>query len=95
MLGGEYPILQVSVLRNMFGIIPAFLLLITGPGLSSLRRILNKLHMKIIMIRSIAVLVAQFSYYTALTKIEFATAATLGFTSPFFCNSAIDPIARS
>jgi drug/metabolite transporter (DMT)-like permease len=36
------------------------------------------------MIRSIAVLVAQFSYYTALTKIEFATAATLGFTSPFF-----------
>ena len=84
MLGDEYPILQISVLRNMFGIIPAFLLLITGPGLSSLRRILNNLHMKIIMIRSIAVLVAQFSYYTALTKIEFATAATLGFTSPFF-----------
>jgi drug/metabolite transporter (DMT)-like permease len=84
MLGGEYPILQISVLRNIFGIIPALLLLIIGPGLSSLRRILNKHHMKIIMIRSIAVLIAQFSYYTALTKIEFATAATLGFTSPFF-----------
>jgi drug/metabolite transporter (DMT)-like permease len=84
MLGGEYPILQISVLRNIFGIIPALLLLIIGPGLSSLRRILNKHYLKIIMIRSIAILVAQFSYYTALTKIEFATAATLGFTSPFF-----------
>jgi drug/metabolite transporter (DMT)-like permease len=84
MLGGEYPILQISVLRNIFGIIPALLLLIIGPGLSSLRRILNKHYLKIIMIRSIAILVAQFSYYTALTKIEFATVATLGFTSPFF-----------
>ena len=48
-------------------------------------QIINMLqYLKIIMIRSIAVLVAQFSYYTALNKIEFATAATLGFTSPFF-----------
>ena len=84
MLGSEYPILQISVLRNIFGIIPASLLLIIGPGLSSLRRIINRHNLKIIMIRSFAVLVAQFSYYTALTKIEFATAATLGFTSPFF-----------
>ena len=84
MLGSEYPILQISVLRNILGIIPALLLLIIGPGLSSLRHVINKHHLKIIMIRSIAVLVAQFSYYTALTKVEFATAATLGFTSPFF-----------
>ena len=84
MLGSEYPILQISVLRNIFGIIPASLLLIIGPGLPSLRRIINRHNLKIIMIRSFAVLVAQFSYYTALTKIEFATAATLGFTSPFF-----------
>ena len=84
MLGSEYPILQISVLRNIFGIIPALLLVIIGPGLSSLWRITNKHHLKIIMIRSVAILVAQFSYYTALTKIEFATAATLGFTSPFF-----------
>ena len=84
MLGSEYPILQISVLRNIFGIVPALLLSIIGPGLSSMRRIINKHHLKIIMIRSIAVLFAQFSYYTALTKIEFATAATLGFTSPFF-----------
>ena len=84
MLSSDYPILQILALRNLLGIIPALLLLIFGPGLSSLRRIINKQHMKIIIIRGIAVLVAQLSYYTALTKIEFATAATLGFTSPFF-----------
>ena len=84
MLGSEYAILQISVLRNALGIVPALLLLIFGPGLSTLQRIINKQHIKIIIIRSIAILVAQFSYYTALTKIEFATAATLGFTSPFF-----------
>ena len=84
MLSSGYPILQILVLRNMFGIIPAMLLLIKGPGLSSFWRIISKHHLRIIIIRGIAVLVAQFSYYTALTKIEFATAATLGFTSPFF-----------
>ena len=63
MLGSEYPILQISVLRNIFGVIPALLLLIIGPKNSSLRSIFNKHHMRIIMIRSIAVLVAQFSYY--------------------------------
>ena len=84
MIGSEYPILQFSVLWKILGIIPALFLLIFGPGVSSLLCIIKKQHLKIITIRSIAVLVAQFSYYTALTKIEFATAATLGFTSPFF-----------
>ena len=36
MLGSEYSILQISVLRNIFGIIPALILVIIGPGLSSL-----------------------------------------------------------
>ena len=84
MLGNEYPILQILALRNIFGVIPAMLLLSMGQGLSSLWRIINKHHLKIIIVRSVAILVAQFCYYTALTKIEFATAATLGFTSPFF-----------
>jgi len=84
LLGSDYSILQISVLRNIFGMVPAFLLLAAGPGLVALKQINQKHHLKIIFIRSVAVLVAQFSYYTALTKIEFATAATLGFTSPFF-----------
>ena len=37
-LGADYPILQVSVLRNLFGIIPALILLSLGPGVSSIKK---------------------------------------------------------
>ena len=84
LLGDTFPILQISVLRNIFGMIPALLLLVAGPGLVALRKLNKPYLLKIIFIRSAAVLLAQLCFYTALTKIEFATAATLGFTSPFF-----------
>ena len=84
MLGDVFPILQISVLRNFFGVIPALILLLIGPGFTALKEIKAVIHWKVIVIRSAAVLVAQVAYYTALTKIEFATAATLCFTSPFF-----------
>ena len=84
LLGEKFPILQISVLRNFFGIIPALILLMVGPGLSALKRVKDPTSWKIILIRSAAILVAQLAYYTALTKIEFATAATLSYTSPIF-----------
>lgn len=95
MLGGDYPILQISVLRNLFGIIPAVILLMLGPGLASLKKIRKKLDVMVILIRAVAVLVAQVCYYTALTKIEFATAAALGFTSPLFITLLSIPILAS
>mgnify|MGYP007000400276 len=84
LLGDKFPILQISVLRNIFGIIPAFILLATGSGFVALKKLNNSFLLKIVFIRSAAVLLAQLSFYTALIKIEFATAATLSFTSPFF-----------
>lgn len=83
-LGSVFPILQISVLRNIFGIIPAIILLVLGPGLGAVAKLNKFCHWRIIFIRSAAVLMAQLAFYTALTKIEFATAATLCFTSPFF-----------
>ena len=38
-LGSNYSILQISVLRNLFGIIPALLLLALGPGVSALKQL--------------------------------------------------------
>ena len=84
LLGDKFPILQISVLRNIFGMIPAFILLATGSGFVALKKLNNSFLLKIVFIRSAAVLLAQLSFYTALIKIEFATAATLSFTSPFF-----------
>ena len=84
LLGNSFPILQISVLRNIFGMIPALVVLAAGPGFAALKKLNNSLLLKIVLIRSAAVLLAQVSFYAALTKLEFATAATLGFTSPLF-----------
>ena len=83
-LGQDFSIIQISMLRNVFGIIPAFILLTVGPGIGALKKLNSWKNWKIIFVRSIAVFMAQLAFYTSLTKIEFATAATLCFTSPFF-----------
>lgn len=92
MLGASYPILQISVLRNIFGILPALLLLYLGPGISAIMQLNQMRQWWIVIIRSAAILMAQMCFYTALTKIEFATAAALGFTSPFFITMLSIPI---
>ena len=92
LLGNNYPILQISVLRNLFGIIPSIVILMIGPGLSDLKKINTVFYWKIIIFRGAVVLIAQFCFYTALTKIEFATASSLGFTSPLFITLLSIPI---
>lgn len=91
-LGADYPILQVSVLRNLFGIIPALILLSLGQGISSIKKINTTFYWKLIILRGVVVLLAQYCFYTALTKIEFATASALGFTSPLFITLLSIPI---
>ena len=91
-LGSNYPILQISVLRNLFGIIPALLLLSLGPGVSALKQLKTFAYWKITVFRGAVVLLAQFCFYTSLTKIEFATASALGFTSPLFITMLSIPI---
>ena len=91
-LGSNYSILQISVLRNLFGIIPALILLSLGPGISALKQLKTFAYWKITVFRGAVVLLAQFCFYTSLTKIEFATASALGFTSPLFITMLSIPI---
>ena len=91
-LGSNYSILQISVLRNLFGIIPALILLSLGPGISALKQLKTFTYWKITVFRGVVVLLAQFCFYTSLTKIEFATASALGFTSPLFITMLSIPI---
>ena len=51
LLGNNYPILQISVLRNLFGIIPSIVILLLGPGLSDLKKINTVYYCKIIILR--------------------------------------------
>ena len=92
MLGGSYPVMQISALRNFFGVIPALILLWHGRQFAALP-LLNRPRLHLInLLRSSSVVMAQLCFYTALTKIEFATASALGFSGPMFITALSVPL---
>lgn len=92
LLGGTYPILQIAAMRNFFGVIPALLLLAHARQFSALPRLNQPRLHAINLLRSCSVVLAQMSFYTALTKIEFATAGALGFSGPIFISALSVPL---
>ena len=92
MLGGAYPILQIAVLRNLFGVLPALFLLWHARQLYNLAMLLNRQGLLITVTRSASVAIAQFCFYNALTRIEFATATALAFCGPMFLTALSVPI---
>ena len=92
MLGGSYPVMQISALRNFFGVIPALILLWHSRQFSALPQINRPRFHLINLVRSSAVVMAQLCFYTALTKIEFATAGALGFSGPMFITALSVPL---
>ena len=92
MLGGTYPIFQISIFRNFFGVIPPILLLWRFNQFVTLRALNRPRFHFILLVRSVCVLTAQYCFYTALTKIEFATACALGFTGPLFITALSIPL---
>ena len=92
MLGGSYPVLQIAALRNLFGVIPSLLLLWHARQLASLPGLNRPRFHLINLVRATSVVTAQFCFYNALTKIEFATAAALGFSGPIFITALSVPL---
>ena len=70
LLGNNYPILQISVLRNLFGIIPSIVILMLGPGLSDLKKINTVYYWKIIIFRGAVVLWHNFVFILHLQKLN-------------------------
>ncbi|HCV88491.1 MAG TPA: EamA/RhaT family transporter [Alphaproteobacteria bacterium] len=91
-LGDTYPILQISALRNLFGVLPAALLLWHGSQFGELPKLHRTRYYLINLVRAGSVVVAQACFYTALTKIEFATAGALGFSGPIFIAALSVPL---
>lgn len=91
-LGDQYPVLQMAVFRNLFGIIPPIILIWRSGILNKIRPLNTPTMHGLTIIRSACVAVAQFSFYTALTKMEFATATTLVYTSPFLVAALSIPL---
>ena len=91
-LGDQYPVLQMASLRNLFGVIPPLIMIWKSGILAKLRPLNTPPIYGLTLIRSACVAVAQISFYTALTKIEFATATTLAYTSPFLVAALSVPL---
>lgn len=79
-LTADYSAPQLSIYRNFFGMIPCFLMLLFYMRREKQQLILRQ--WPLAFFRGFCVTFAQVCYYAALTKLEFATATTLGFSSP-------------
>ena len=79
----NYPVQQLSVFRNLFGMIPTMILIGVWDYRSQGWQVFRIRRWKLVLIRGVVTSLAQFSFYLSLTRLEFATASTIGFATPF------------
>ncbi len=91
-LGGSYPILQIAVIRNMFGLVPSIVMLFVSRDWHRTGRSLRVPQWKIAFGRGLVLTFAQFCLYTSLVKLEFATASALVFAGPLFITTFSIPV---
>ncbi|MDC0563845.1 DMT family transporter [Alphaproteobacteria bacterium] len=75
---------ELSVYRNILGVIPAVILLAYTRELSFTPRSYKIKQWKLALLRGLFVAIAQFLFYTALANLELATVSALGQTSAIF-----------
>ena len=91
-LGERYPPQQLSVFRNLFGLIPSILVLYFSKQWHDAGRPLVVRQWKLALGRGGFVVLAQFCFYLSLTKMEFATASTIAFAGPLFVTALSIPL---
>ena len=75
---------ELSFYRNTLGLIPSLLLLYSTAELSLNFKDYKIKQWKLALFRGLVVALAQLLFYTAISKLELATVATLGQTGPIF-----------
>ena len=83
-LGGYYPSQQVAMMRNLFGLIPALLIL---QWRSPVKLSVNSLIFPkwyLAALRGLLITVAQFLFFWALTEMPLASARSLSYAGPVF-----------
>ena len=91
-LGGRYPVEQISFYRNLFGILPNLLLLLFSAQWHSNGRSLSPGLWRLALGRGVLLVLAQLTFYTALVRMELATATTLAFAGPLFITTLSVPL---
>jgi len=91
-LGQRYTAQQISVARNLFGLIPTFMILLwEGRG----RIGLHSLHLrqwKLGLARGSMVAIAQLALYGAYLRLELASVAVIAYAGPFFITMLSIPL---
>lgn len=91
-MGDSYPIQQIAVIRNVFGLIPAIVILYLSREWHRGGRSFRVPQWKIAFGRGIVLTFAQFFLYTSLVRLEFATASALVFAGPLFITTLSIPV---
>ena len=91
-LGEHYPAQQLSMFRNLFGLIPSLLVLYYSQNWHDAGRPLAIRRWKLALVRGGFAALAQLCFYLSLIHMEFATATTLAFAGPLFVTSLSVPV---
>lgn len=93
-MGEGYSPQQLSMYRNVFGLIPSLLLLVTSRDWHRAGRPLIMRQWRLGLARGGFVALAQFCLYSAVIHLEFATATTLALAGPLFVTALSVPVLR-
>tara|TARA_B100001029_G_scaffold178738_1_gene186193 strand:+ start:125 stop:1057 length:933 start_codon:yes stop_codon:yes gene_type:complete len=83
-LGNQYSIMQLTVFRNIAAIIPLFLLLLFTKEYFTVFKKIDKKFIILSILRGLSFLAMNVFIFISVVNLEFATAMTLTFSSPFF-----------
>ncbi|MEQ8665132.1 MAG: DMT family transporter [Rhodospirillales bacterium] len=94
-LGADYPAQQMSMYRNLFGLIPSMLVLAFSASWHAAGRPIIIRQWRLGLLRGAFIAVAQYCFYSSLVHLEFATAVTLSFIAPVFVTALSVPILKT
>ncbi len=83
-LGNIYSTTQLTVFRNAFAVIPLFILFFFSQGYIDIFKNINRRFIFLCFLRGVSFLFMNITYFIAIINMNFATASTLTFSSPFF-----------
>ncbi len=93
-MGSSYPVLELSMFRNLFGLIPCIIVLVLAQDWHAAGRPLIIRQWKLGLLRGGFTALAQFCFYLSLVHMELATASTLAFAGPLFVTTLSVPILK-
>lgn len=88
------PTQELTVFRNLFGLLPALVILLTSKDWINAGRPIKIRQWRLAVLRGCIGVAAQMCFYLSLIFMELATAATLVFAGPLFITALSVPILR-